>query len=123
MRMVWFTQRRELEQEFLDWAKRHRLAETPFNAITWLVCIKGYNQSNWISVAADKKPKNGEDCLCVCTLPNDPKHEWDWMAVLRWYSNGDNGYVNGPHFQHEGSEGMKVTHWMPLPSAPKEECP
>lgn len=26
-----------------------------------------------------------------------------------------------PHFQHEGSRGMRVTHWMPLPEAPKVE--
>ena len=26
-----------------------------------------------------------------------------------------------PHFQHEGANGMKVTHWMPLPEPPKEE--
>lgn len=26
-----------------------------------------------------------------------------------------------PHFQHEGSRGMRVTHWMPLPEAPHEK--
>lgn len=24
-----------------------------------------------------------------------------------------------PHFQHEGTHGMRVTHWMPLPEAPE----
>lgn len=24
-----------------------------------------------------------------------------------------------PHFQHEGTNGMKVTHWMPLPEPPE----
>ncbi len=56
MRMVRFTQRRELEQEFLDWARRHRLAETPFNAITWLVCIKGYDPPK-----EDRHPKEDSE--------------------------------------------------------------
>lgn len=73
----------------------------------------------WISVEDAEKPKHGKDYLCICSLPNDQKHEWDWMAVLRWHAHGGNGYVNGPHFQHEGSEGMSVTHWMPLPEPPK----
>ena len=26
-----------------------------------------------------------------------------------------------PHFQYEGTNGMKVTHWMPLPEPPKRK--
>lgn len=75
----------------------------------------------WISVEDDEKPKRGQDCLCICSYNGTKKHEWDYMMVLRWMGNGDNGYVNRPHFQHEGMNEMTVTHWMPLPEPPKED--
>lgn len=74
----------------------------------------------WISVKDKVKPRHGKEYLCVCTLPDDPKHEWDWMAVLRWHMNGSNGYIDRPHFTNEGVNGMTVTHWTHLPAPPKE---
>ena len=79
-------------------------------------------QPKWISVEDEQKPRHGEEYLCVCALPNDPKHEWDWIMVLRWYSHGSNGLVDRPHFTDEGVNGMYVTHWMPKPKLPKEEA-
>ena len=76
----------------------------------------------WISVEDEQKPRHGKEYLCVCALPNDPKHEWDWIMVLRWYSHGSNGLVDRPHFTDEGVNGMYVTHWMPRPKLPKEEA-
>jgi hypothetical protein len=78
-------------------------------------------QPKWISVDADQKPQHGKEYLCVCSLPDDPKREWDWIMVLRWYAYGTNGYVDRPHFTDEGLNGMIVTHWMELPKRPKEE--
>ena len=75
----------------------------------------------WISVEENEKPKLRQDCLCICSYSDTKNHEWDYMMVLRWMGEGDNGYVNRPHFQHEGMNGMIVTHWMPLPEPPKEE--
>lgn len=74
----------------------------------------------WISVEDSKKPRHGQESLCICAMENDPKHEWDYQMVLKWYAYGSNGLVDRPHFQHEGCEGMTVTHWMPLPEPPKE---
>ena len=84
--------------------------------------VKGFEaaQPKWISVEDKQKPRHGKEYLCVCALPNDPKHEWDWIMVLRWYSHGSNGLVDRPHFTDEGLNGMYVTHWMPLPESPKE---
>lgn len=39
-----------------------------------------------------------------------------FMQVLDYYANDPE-----PHFQHEGTNGLTVTHWMPLPEPPKEE--
>ena len=85
--------------------------------------IKGFEAARpkWISVEDEQKPRHGKEYLCVCALPNDPKHEWDWIMVLRWYGQGSNGLVDRPHFTDEGVNGMYVTHWMPTPKLPKEE--
>ena len=75
----------------------------------------------WIPVGAEEKPLHGKEYLCVCTLPDDPEHKWDWMMVLRYYAYGSNGYVDRPHFTDEGVNGMTVTHWTHLPSHPLSE--
>ena len=75
----------------------------------------------WISVKENEKPRLRQDCLCICSYSDTKNHEWDYMMVLRWMGEGDNGYVNRPHLQHEGMNGMIVTHWMPLPEPPKED--
>lgn len=75
----------------------------------------------WISVEDEQKPRHGQNCLCICALPNDPEHKWDWQSVRWWNATAGNGYVDRPHFSDEGVEGMTVTHWMPLPKPPKEE--
>lgn len=74
----------------------------------------------WISVDDEQKPMHGHDYLCVCTLPNDPEHKFDWISVRWWNSTTGNGYVDRPHFSDEGVKGVTVTHWMPLPPMPKE---
>lgn len=74
----------------------------------------------WISVEDEQKPLHGHDYLCVCTLPNDPEHKFDFISVRWWNATTGNGYVDRPHFSDEGMEGMTVTHWMSLPETPKE---
>lgn len=76
-------------------------------------------QPRWISVKENEKPRLRQDCLCICSYSDTKNHEWDYMMVLRWMGEGDNGYVNRPHFQHEGMNGMIVTHWMTLPEPPE----
>jgi hypothetical protein len=71
-------------------------------------------------VEDEQKPLHGHDYLCVCTLPNDPEHKFDFISVRWWNATTGNGYVDRPHFSDEGFEGMTVTHWMPLPEPPKE---
>ena len=77
----------------------------------------------WISVEEEVKPKLHQECLCVCSYKGTVHHEWDYMMVLRWMGNCNNGYADRPHFQHEGMNDMIVTHWMPLPEPPKEATP
>ena len=39
-----------------------------------------------------------------------------FMQVLDYFARDPR-----PHFQHEGTYGMKVTHWMPRPEPPEAE--
>lgn len=66
---------------------------------TWLA---GYQaaQPQWISVKK-RLPEDGVEVIVVS----------DGTACASWHEAGDFGW----------SVGGKVTHWMPLPEAPKEE--
>jgi hypothetical protein len=86
---------------------------------------RGWNDAvdampHWISVENEQKPMHGHYYLCVCTLPNDPEHKFDFISVRWWNATTGNGYVDRPHFSDEGVEGMIVTHWRHLPEPPKE---
>lgn len=76
----------------------------------------GVTVLKWISVEEEQKPKNMQECLCVCTF-NDYR-DYKWINVLRWYAIDGNGYVDRPHFTDEGVHGMCVTHWHPMIKLP-----
>ena len=81
----------------------------------------GVTVQEWISVKDERKPKQLQECLCVCQFDDDAKGEWRFFNVLKWHDvpYQDNGIVNRPHFTDEGVHGMVVTHWMPLPKMPQ----
>ena len=81
----------------------------------------GVTVQEWISVKDERKPKQLQECLCVCQFDDDAKGEWRFFNVLIWHDvpYQDNGIVNRPHFTDEGVHGMVVTHWMPLPKMPQ----
>ena len=81
----------------------------------------GVTAQEWISVKDERKPKQLQECLCVCQFDDDAKVEWRFFNVLKWYDvpYQDNGIVNRPHFTDEGVHGMVVTHWMSLPKLPQ----
>lgn len=72
----------------------------------------GYRkQSEWISV--DKMlPEKARDYLCRCVIRDNA--DYPFFMVLRYILIDEN-----PHFQHECDNGLRVSHWMPLPEAPK----
>ena len=81
----------------------------------------GVTVQEWISVKDERKPKQLQECLCVCQFDDDAKGEWRFFNVLIWHDvpYQDNGIVNRPHFTDEGVHGMVVTHWTPLPKMPQ----
>ena len=66
----------------------------------------------WIPVTERLPEKMGQ---CVCRYVFGDNVEYPFFQVLWYFANLEN-----PHFQHEGSMGLRVTHWMPLPEPPKE---
>lgn len=68
-------------------------------------------QTTWIS-CEDRMPEKAKDYLCRCIV-NEVKC-YPFYMVLRYMLIDEN-----PHFQHEMTGGLKVTHWMPLPQPPK----
>ncbi len=72
----------------------------------------------WIPVT-ERLPK--EDCQVLVYYGFDRGDGYlgmMFMQVLDYYARDP-----APHFQYEGLNGLKVTHWMPLPPEPKEETP
>lgn len=70
------------------------------------------SSSKWIPVTERLPEKMGQ---CVCRYVFGENAEYPFFQVLWYFANTEK-----PHFQHEGSMGLRVTHWMPLPEPPKE---
>lgn len=66
-------------------------------------------------------------------IPVEERLPEEYGQYICRYFFGENGHVPffqvldyyatdvQPHFQHEGTYGMRVTHWMPLPEGPEVE--
>ena len=97
----------------------HELVD-PIEAVADYLLDSGVTVQEWISVKDERKPKQLQECLCICKFDDDTKGEWRFYNVLKWHDvpYQDNGIVNRPHFTDEGVHGMVVTHWMTLPKLP-----
>ena len=67
--------------------------------------------AEWISVS-DELPERGIDYLCRCIIKDNT--DYPFFMVLRYIMIDVN-----PHFQHECDDGLRVTHWMPIPELPR----
>ena len=76
----------------------------------------GVTVQEWISVD-DVLPENGQEVFVAYVFPfqNSLISKHFYSASIYHIDDG-NGLVNRPHFENEGFHGMRVTHWMPLPS-------
>ena len=72
----------------------------------------------WIPTSLGLYPDKQRTYLCLVKFPEAKEA---FPHCLNWHLYGYNGFINGPHFSDEGMNGMRVTHWMPLPEPPKEE--
>lgn len=86
--------------------------DTPFGEIADHLLANGVTFQKWIPVT-ERLPE--KMCQCICRYVFGENMEYPFYQVL-WYFVSD----ENQHFQDEGSMGMKVTHWMPLPEPPKE---
>ena len=58
-------------------------------------------------------PGKGNDYLCRCII--DGNNDFPFYMVLRYILIDEN-----PHFQHESAHGLRVTHWMEIPTVPAD---
>ena len=73
----------------------------------------GVTVQEWISVKDRLPGKMGQ---YVCRYVFGENTDYPFYQVLWYFAN-----LEKPHFQHEGSMGLTVTHWMPMPQPPKGE--
>lgn len=69
------------------------------------------SRTQWIPVT-DRYPGKGKEYLCRCIC--NGCEDLPFYMVLGYVI-----YDKNPHFQHEQTGGMSVTHWMPLPEPPQ----
>jgi hypothetical protein len=70
----------------------------------------------WISVN-DRLPRTPNAFLVYYGFKdeNGEMYETRYIGTMTFFA-----FDKEPHWQHEGSYGLTVTHWMPLPEPPKE---
>lgn len=73
--------------------------------------------SKWISVEDEEKPKHLREYFITYKFGDS---DMRFYGAAKYYAFGGNGYVDRPHFAHEGTDGMYVTHWMEIPKLPEE---
>lgn len=74
----------------------------------------------WIPVEERLPERHGQQCVGLYSIGEYKGYLTPY--VFTWHAYGNNGYVDGPHFNDEGLDGLKVHCWMPLPKAPKEDA-
>lgn len=77
-------------------------------------------QNEWVSVGERFPEKHGEYIVCACDEgePMDERIWGDTVVVCADYYDGAFAWYEG-NTEYDISD--IVTHWMPLPKAPKEE--
>ena len=111
----------------MAYINREQICETCNNDINWCgkekcpvykVPTADVAEVKWIPVT-ERLPKVRRDYLCICVFDESKRQYYD-VLMFHPEQNAENGYVTGPHFSNEGMDGLRVTHWMPLPEPPKE---
>lgn len=71
----------------------------------------------WIPVEERLPERHGQQCVGLYSIGEYKGYLTPY--IFTWHAYGNNGYVDGPHFNDEGLDGLKVHYWMPLPPLPK----
>lgn len=101
---------REKLVELMIEAKKADTEDAPFSEfLADFMIAHGVTIQQWIPVS-ERLPSDERDVLVYYGFGD---LRFMHMATLSYYCFDPN-----PHWQHEGT-GMKITHWMPLPTPPK----
>ena len=96
-------------------AEAAELYNSEISEIADHLIANGVRVQEWISVD-DRLPEEGEYVLCVLK----GFHYGGKIQVCKFVPADK--FKDKPYFEHFRNGFPSVTHWMPLPSLPKEEC-
>ena len=118
--MIWFSERKELEEKYYSWLKKHpEIENSPFNVITFL-CTINRIKDKWIPFSLEYDEEEKREML-NCKLPDEDEE------ILVSYKNG---YVGEDIFLRDGIECYldsnrefvtEAIAWMPKPKAYRGE--
>ena len=74
--------------------------------------------SMWISVDDERKPVDRKRYFIAYVFGDSDIH---FYGEAMYHAYEGNGLVERPHFSNEGVEGLRVTHWMEIPSLPQSQ--
>ena len=77
-------------------------------------------QPEWISVEDERKPKHLHNYFVAYVFGVCDEH---FFGEAMYIADKGNGIVDGAHFNDEGVDGMRVTHWMEIPKLPEPPQP
>ena len=81
----------------------------------------GYRKQEWISVD-ERLPGVGDSYLVVVKLKYEWETEWEYNVDVAGFCPGGGGYIDDMwNTFNDWCEGQEchVTHWLPLPEAPR----
>jgi hypothetical protein len=101
-----------MREKLIELLKSGGVRDFPFNAaLADHLIANGVTVQKWIPVTERLPEKYGK---YLCRYVFNESAEYPHLEVISYYPTMT-------RFQGEGSCGMRVTHWMPLPEAPKGE--
>lgn len=101
-----------LEQQEVKIEELHDFSEMQKEEISILKKQLSEKQPEWISVEDERKPKHLQNYFVAYVFGNGKEH---FFREAIYIADKGNGIVDGPHFNDEGVDGMRVTHWMEIP--------
>ena len=90
------------------------------NGVTLASTSKLLASSKWIPIEDEQKPKDRRNYFIAYVFGDSDMH---FFGEAMYHAYEGNGLVDRPHFSNEGTNGMRVTHWMEIQQLPRPEPP
>lgn len=102
-------------EEIMELREQRKKVEQPGGCAFAPWCDAVREQRRWIPVSERLPERDGPVLAYYGFSKGGEISEMRFFSVMDYYAVDPK-----PHFQHEGYQGLTVTHWMTLPPAPEE---